>query len=82
MPAFMSNFLHFDVFGKIFPNFVLSGFGILLVQEIQDFPEVGASTSKFVFFVICFAENCIKMKEFGRPGASLAPPLEPPMLII
>ena len=62
--------------------FVPSGVGVLLVRRIQDFPKVGASTPKFVFFVICFAENCIKMKEFGPPGESLAPPLEPPMLTL
>ena len=31
-----------------------------------------------------FPENCMKSKEFGRPGggrASLTPPLDPPMVI-
>ena len=26
-----------------------------------------------------FPKNCMKLKEFGPPGASLAPPLDPPL---
>ena len=27
-----------------------------------------------------FPKNCMKLKEFGRPGASLTPPLDPPLV--
>ena len=50
--------------------------------QIQDFPEEGAPTPKSgIIFHFFFAENCMKMKEFGPPGgrAYLAPPLDPPM---
>ena len=36
---------------------------------IQDFPEAEAPTIKLVLFYKFFAENCIKMKEFGPRGA-------------
>ena len=51
--------------------------------RIQDFSQGGAPTPKFLLFCRYFAENCMKMKEFGPPGvcASLAPPLDPPMII-
>ena len=40
----------------------------------------GAPTPKLGLFCNFFAENCMKMKEFGPPGgASLTPPLDPPM---
>ena len=44
--------------------------------QIQDFPEGGAPIPKLGLFCQFFAENCMKMKEFGPGGrASLAPPL-------
>ena len=46
--------------------------------RIQDFPQGGAPTSKIAIIFQIFAENCMKMKEFGPRGgggASLAPPL-------
>ena len=46
--------------------------------RIQDFPQGGAPTTKSAIIFQIFAENCMKMKEFGPPGggrASLAPPL-------
>ena len=52
--------------------------------RIQDFPEgaptpiVGVPT---YFFANLFAENCMKMKEFGGV-VSLVPPSDPPMLLI
>ena len=52
--------------------------------RIQDFPEGGAPTLKLGLFCTYFAENCMKMTEFLNPGrgcASLAPPLDPPMLV-
>ena len=47
----------------------------------QDFPEEGAPTPKLGLFYKFFAENCLKMKEFGPqgvrvPGAPLDPPME------
>ena len=48
--------------------------------RIQDFPEAGAQTAKSAIIFHFFAENCMKMKEFGPPSdTSLAPPLDPPM---
>ena len=49
--------------------------------RIQDFPRGGAPTPKIAIIFHIFAENCMKMKEFGPQGrrASLAPPLDPPM---
>ena len=44
------------------------------------FPPGGAPTPKIAIIFQIFAENCMKMKEFGSPGgASLAPLLGPPM---
>ena len=45
--------------------------------RIQDFPQGGAPTPKIAIIFQIFAENCMKMKEFGPQGgrASLAPPL-------
>ena len=50
--------------------------------RIQDFSEGGAPTPNLGLFCNFFAENCMKIKEFGPPGghASLVPPLDPPML--
>ena len=47
------------------------------------FSRGGASYPKGDCFANFFAENGMKMKEFGPPGgrASLAPPLDPPMLL-
>ena len=36
--------------------------------RIQDFSQVGALTPKDRLFSKYFAENCMKMKEFGPPG--------------
>ena len=45
--------------------------------RIQDFSQGGAPTPKSAIIFQFFAENCMKMKEFGPQGgrASLAPPL-------
>ena len=47
-------------------------------------PGGGAPTPKNAIIFQFFPENCMKMKEFGPPGgggrASLAPPLDPPMI--
>ena len=51
--------------------------------RIEEFPEGGAPTPIVCAFPlsIIFAENCMKMKEFGPPGggASLVTSLDPPM---
>ena len=39
--------------------------------RIQDFPEGGRQLPKWVCLSIIFAENCMKMKEFGPRGAPL-----------
>ena len=51
--------------------------------RIQDFPQGGAPTPKIAIIFQIFAENCMKMKEFGPPGGARvpgAPPLDPPMM--
>ena len=50
--------------------------------QIQDFSEGRRQLAKVGMLTYYFAENCMKMKEFGPPGsggASLAPPLDPPL---
>ena len=45
--------------------------------RIQDFPEMGPEPSRGGVNTPNFPENCMKSKEFGRPGggrASLTPP--------
>ena len=57
---------------------------VVLQWRIQDFPQGGAPTPKIANIFQIFAENCMKMKEFGPRGgrASLAPPLDPPMCLV
>ena len=47
--------------------------------RIQDFPEEGVPTPRRgganIWFCQNFPKNCMKLKEFGPRGASLAPPL-------
>ena len=50
--------------------------------RIQDFPQGGAPTPKSAIIFQFFAENCMKMKEFGPPGGGARPwrpPLDLPM---
>ena len=50
--------------------------------RIQDFPEGGREPSRGGVNTPNFPENCMKSKEFGRPGGACvphAPPLDPPM---
>ena len=48
---------------------------ILVQWRIQDFPKGVAPNPKSAIIFQIFAENCMKMKEFGPLGdASLAPP--------
>ena len=57
----------------------------LRVLSVADpgFSPGGAPTPKIAIIFHIFAETCMKMKEFGPQGgrASLAPPLDPPMLM-
>ena len=41
--------------------------------RIQDFPQEGAPTPKIAIIFHIFAENCMKMKEFGSPGGARVP---------
>ena len=42
---------------------------------IQDFPQGGAPSSKIAIIFKIFAENCMKMKEFGPGGRVPGAPL-------
>ena len=46
------------------------------------FSPGGAPTPKSAIIFQFFTENCMKMKEFGPGGASLAPPFDPPMTYV
>ena len=50
------------------------------------FSPGGAPTPKIAIIFHIFAENCMKMKEFGPPGGGGArpwrPPLDPPMVVM
>ena len=52
-----------------------------LQWRIQDFPQGGVPTSKIAIIFQIFAENCMKMKEFGPPGGThrWRHPLDPSM---
>ena len=53
--------------------------------RIQDFPEGGREPSRGGVNTPNFPENCMKSKEFGRPGGGVRPsrpPLDPPMKAI
>ena len=53
---------------------------ILIQWLIQDFLQGGAPTPRLGLFCKFFAENCMKMKEFGPRGARVnGAPLDPPM---
>ena len=45
--------------------------------RIQDFPQGGAPTPKSAIIFQFFAENCMKMKEFGPPGGARVPGTPP-----
>ena len=45
--------------------------------RIQDFPQGGAPTPKSAIIFQFFAENCMKMKEFGPPGGARVPGAPP-----
>ena len=49
------------------------------------FSPGGAPTPKSAIIFQFFAENCMKMKEFGPPGGGARPwrpPLDPPMITV
>ena len=48
--------------------------------RIQDFPQGGAPTPKSAIIFQFFAENCMKMKEFGPPGGGARVPGAPPWI--
>ena len=53
------------------------------VADLGFSPGGGRQLPKWVCLFIIFAENCMKMKEFGPPGGARvpgAPPLDPPMV--
>ena len=55
---------------------------LVLQWRIQDFPRGGgAPTPKSAIIFQFFAENCMKMKEFGPGGGARPwrPPLDPPI---
>ena len=62
-----------------FANLTILNCGAKPVSQwrIQDFPQWGAPTPKIAIIFHIFAENCMKMKEFGPQGGrvSLVPPL-------
>ena len=41
--------------------------------RIQDFPQGGRQLPKIAIIFHIFAENCMKMKEFGPPGGARVP---------
>ena len=56
-----------------------------LQWRIQDFPQGGALTPKIAIIFQIFAENCMKVKEFGAPGGGASPwypPLDLPMFYL
>ena len=57
--------------------YILTAHVVNIQWRIQDFPQDGEPTPKIAIIFQIFAENCVKMKEFGPPGgrASLAAPL-------
>ena len=58
---------------------------VLTQWRIQDFPEGGREPSRGGVNTPNFPENCMKSKEFGRPGGGVRPsrpPLDPPMLLV
>ena len=48
-----------------------------LQWRIQDFARGGAPTPKNAIIFQFFAENCMKMKEFGPPGGARVPGAPP-----
>ena len=76
--------MHFDQSARVFscPSALLCVVSVWLVSllhvykqwRIQDFPQGGgAPTPKIAIIFHIFAENCMKMKEFGPPGGARVP---------
>ena len=51
--------------------------GITQQWRIQDFPEGGREPSRGGMNTPNFPENCMKSKEFGRPGGACVPHAPP-----
>ena len=49
----------------------------MIQWRIQDFPQGGAPTPRSAIIFQFFAENCMKMKEFGPPGGARVPGAPP-----
>ena len=58
--------------------------GLSSVADPGFFPSGGRQLPKLLLFFTFLPKNCMKMKEFGPQGgaASLAPPLDPPMVMV
>ena len=73
---------HLDLLLQHWVGVVFSNMPSWLQWRIQDFREGGANSQSecpYVLFCKFFAENCMKMKDFGPGGTSLVPPLDLPM---
>ena len=95
-PCFLGKYVETQIPDSYQPNFVhalksrafwrrdqIVWMCVLSQWRIQDFPQGGAPTPKSAIIFQIFAENCMKMKEFGPPGGGARPwrpPLDPPML--
>ena len=66
-------------FSKKRQKCTIFGSSIRVQWRIQDFPQGGAPTPKIAIIFQIFAENCMKMKEFGPPGARI-PGTPPPWI--
>ena len=56
---------------------MITDFVIDLQWRIQDFPEGGREPSRGGVNTPNFPENCMKSKEFGRPGGGVRPSRPP-----
>ena len=56
--------------------------GLILSRSVADpgFSPGGAPTPKIAIIFQIFAENCMKMKEFGPPGGARVPGAPPPWI--
>ena len=58
---------------RIFINYIQDKKRCYFQWRIQDFPQGGAPTPKSAIIFQFFAENCMKMKEFGPLGGARVP---------
>ena len=76
-------FFHFMFYFLLFIFWHFSSFNVISGGS-RIFPRGGREPSRGGVNTPNFPENCMKSKEFGRPGggrASLTPPLDPPMVM-